>query len=75
MIKIAMLSAVLFFSTGTDAVHVAPNAHRVLTPAVDDPPPEPIECPLCGGNPQMHARRMILIEGLQSGFMAAVLRW
>jgi hypothetical protein len=29
---------------------------------VDDPPPEPVDCPMCAGNAQVHVRRLLLIQ-------------
>jgi hypothetical protein len=78
MKKIALLSAVVLLSVAVDAGRLSPAAagsQRAVAPTVDDPPPDPAECPLCGGNPMLHARRMLVIESLQSGFLGAALRW
>ena len=42
---------------------------------IDDPPPEPIDCPLCGGNPQVHVARTFAIVDTGSDVAARVLRW
>ena len=41
----------------------------------DDPPPEPVDCPLCGGNPELHVRRMFGIERMQGRVLSYALRW
>jgi len=28
----------------------------------DDPPPEPLDCPLCGGNADVHVRVLFQVE-------------
>jgi len=38
------------------------NAMAQAACRVDDPPPEPIDCPFCGGNAQLHVRRLTVIE-------------
>lgn len=46
--------------------------------AIDDPPPEPVDCPLCGGDPALHARRMFAITRLSSdvvSYSLDSLRW
>lgn len=42
---------------------------------VDDPPPEPIDCPMCGGDPLLHAQRMLRLEAYQGRILAYLLRW
>ncbi len=44
-------------------------------PRVDEPPPEPIDCPLCGGNPAEHARRMFDVMRVGGGVVSYALRW
>jgi hypothetical protein len=34
--------------------------------AVDDPPPEPVDCPFCSGNAQLHRTRMQALESFCS---------
>jgi hypothetical protein len=79
MKKIALLSiltaSLVAFTAGRIAVCAAPQAAHDTARFVDDPPPEPIDCPLCGGNPTIHVRRVLLIETIESQFMAAALRW
>jgi hypothetical protein len=79
MKKIAVLSALVLSCAGVAAAHSMLSSEarsmHATRPAVDDPPPEPFECPLCGGNPTVHVRRMQLIEALQGDFMIEALRW
>ena len=79
MKTIAVLSALVLSCASVAAAHslLTSQAHALhaARPAVDDPPPEPFECPLCGGNPTVHVRRMQLIESLQADFAAEALRW
>jgi hypothetical protein len=42
---------------------------------IDDPPPEPITCPLCGGDPAMHALRVFAFTDLATRATALALRW
>lgn len=42
---------------------------------VDDPPPEPVDCPMCAGNAQMHARRLLLIEERVQDIALVATRW
>jgi hypothetical protein len=79
MKRIALLSvlsvSLVLIAAGRIAVSAEPRAGHETARFVDDPPPEPIDCPLCGGNPMLHAKRLLLIETLESRFMAAALRW
>ena len=43
--------------------------------ATDDPPPEPVDCPLCGGNPALHAARTFAIVDVGGEIAARVLLW
>jgi hypothetical protein len=43
--------------------------------AIDDPPPEPIDCPLCGGDPAIHARRMFGMTRFSGSVVSYSLRW
>jgi len=73
---LSMLSAsLLAFAAGRIAVCADPRPVNEAARFVDDPPPEPIDCPLCGGNPVLHAKRLLLIETLEWHCMAAALRW
>ena len=42
---------------------------------VDDPPPEPAECPMCGGNADVHARRLILVQEHTNRVALLATRW
>ena len=42
---------------------------------VDDPPPEPVDCPMCGGNANVHARRLILIQQQMHDVALYATRW
>ena len=42
---------------------------------VDDPPPEPPSCPLCGGDANLHASVVIAIELQQAEILLHALRW
>ena len=53
------------------ALASAPGA----VPRADEPPPEPLDCPLCGGNPTVHARSMIEIESVGARVLLYALRW
>jgi hypothetical protein len=79
MKKIAVLSALFLLSVSVAAGRLSLPSHgshsSAPRPAVDDPPPDPSDCPLCGGNPTLHARRMLVIETLQAEFTAEALRW
>jgi len=50
-------------------------AGSLASRAVDDPPPERDDCPLCGGNPMLHVRRMFAIEAVGGRVLSAALRW
>ena len=43
--------------------------------AIDDPPPEPIDCPMCGGDPALHIARTFALLDTGSVVAARVLRW
>lgn len=36
----------------------AQRDHVARVTRVDDPPPDPTDCPFCGGNPELHRQRM-----------------
>ena len=42
---------------------------------VDDPPPEPADCPLCGGDPMVHAVKTFAILGTGADLAARAMRW
>jgi hypothetical protein len=43
--------------------------------AVDDPPPEPVTCPLCGGDPMVHVQKTFAICTTAGELLANVIRW
>ncbi|MFN0008430.1 MAG: hypothetical protein ACKVXR_11035 [Planctomycetota bacterium] len=43
--------------------------------AVDDPPPEPVDCPLCGGNPGLHVARTFAVLDAGAVLVARAARW
>jgi hypothetical protein len=43
--------------------------------AVDDPPPEPVTCPLCAGDPQVHVRKTFEICTTAAELATVALRW
>lgn len=53
-------------SLGAREPRVAAPAHDCAWTSsalrVDEPPPEPIDCPFCGGDGTLHRRRMIVLE-------------
>jgi hypothetical protein len=42
---------------------------------VDDPPPEPVDCPMCGGNANLHAKRLILVQEQVNVVALVATRW
>jgi hypothetical protein len=64
-----LASTVLLATLG--AVFAAGSSSR----PVDDPPPEPVDCPMCGGNPLVHAQRMLALEAFQGRLLTYALRW
>lgn len=42
---------------------------------IDDPPPEPANCPLCGGDPLVHAQRTLAYSRIATNLAALTLRW
>ena len=50
----------LSLSASSTATSQAASARTAIR--LDDPPPEPVECPMCGGNATVHMRRMLLIQ-------------
>ena len=69
----AALGSGLLASSRT-AAHAAPAAPKLVR-AVDDPPPEPVECPFCGGNAQLHAKRLVVIEMRMNVVALLATRW
>jgi hypothetical protein len=76
--KLSILCLVLVtFGLSLSASNRAP-AQAASTRAalrVDDPPPEPVECPMCGGNAQVHARRLLVISERMNCVALAATRW
>lgn len=75
LIVLGMLSCVTIASARHAFVPAPQHAPLACVATVDDPPPEPLTCPLCGGDPALHARRMIALESLQAGLLANILHW
>ena len=67
---IACFAALVLGSLGSLVPTTSP-----VSRTIDDPPPEPIDCPLCGGNPQVHVARTFAIVDTGSDLAARVLRW
>jgi hypothetical protein len=42
---------------------------------IDDPPPEPVDCPLCGGNPALHVARTFAALEACADALVRVTRW
>ena len=57
---------------GAAGAQASPARHALR---VDDPPPEPAECPMCGGNAQVHARRLLVIQERMNIVALAATRW
>lgn len=43
--------------------------------AVDDPPPEPVTCPLCGGDPAVHVQKTFAMLTTAANAATDVLHW
>jgi len=65
---LAVLSGVLSMGAWAERA-----GNRLRT--IDDPPPEPVTCPLCGGDPAMHALRVFAVVDLATRATALSLRW
>lgn len=59
-------TAALALAASVGAFALRGEAHSARAAAratrVDDPPPEPIDCPFCGGDGALHRVRMIALE-------------
>jgi hypothetical protein len=64
----ALLVAVL--SLGAVAERAGTRAR-----VIDDPPPEPVTCPLCGGDPALHVARVFAFTDVATRATALALRW
>jgi len=71
---IACFAALVLGSLGS-LVPVSSPGSSPVSRTIDDPPPEPIDCPLCGGNPQVHVARTFAIVDTGSDLATRVLRW
>lgn len=69
MKRTAWISALILLS-GSLAASAASGLR-----AVDDPPPEPVTCPLCGGDPMVHVQKTFAILEAGSDAALRVLRW
>lgn len=49
--------------------------HTHVARFVDDPPPEPVECPFCGGNAQLHVRRLFAVTQYADVIAMHATRW
>ena len=78
--KLSILCAVTLalglslMANSTPSLHAA-SAAQPAASRVDDPPPEPIECPMCGGNAQLHARRMLAVQQQMDIVATLATRW
>jgi len=70
MKRASWIAAFALLSVGALAEH-AVSALR----GVDDPPPEPVTCPLCAGDPALHARRIFGVAEAASFAAGLTLRW
>ena len=71
-----MKTQLILIATVVLSTAIALAAPRAGTVAFDDePPPEPLDCPLCAGNPAVHARRMLDLEALSGRVITYALRW
>jgi hypothetical protein len=65
----------LALAAGNTATPQAARAHELAVRSLDDPPPEPVTCPMCGGNAQVHARRLIAIQEHINRVALLATRW
>ena len=55
---------------------LAGSAASRLSPSLrDDPPPEPVTCPLCGGDPMVHVQKTFAICTTAGELLADVIGW
>jgi hypothetical protein len=71
VLPIALALATAGALAATVAPGPAPRACAAL--AVDDPPPDPIDCPFCGGDPDLHQRRFQALALLGARLMQSAL--
>jgi len=43
--------------------------------AIDDPPPEPVTCPLCGGDPAVHVQKTFAMLTTAANAATDVMHW
>jgi hypothetical protein len=64
--KLCILCATLALGVGLSANSSSKaSTHGFVRPVarfVDDPRPEPLDCPMCSGDAQLHARRMLALQ-------------
>jgi len=72
---LAVLVTGLGLSAGTSASSRDTSALARSACRVDDPPPEPIDCPMCAGDAQAHARRLIVIQERLNCVALLATRW
>ncbi len=53
-----VLAVPLFAALGSQTAPATCCNAIVSTTLVDEPPPDPVECIFCGGNPELHKTRM-----------------
>ncbi len=70
MKRASWIAAFALLAVGASAEH-AKSALR----GSDDPPPEPVTCPLCAGDPALHARRVFGFAEMASLAAGLTLRW
>lgn len=77
MKHLLILTALLLSSVAVVADRAPCSAHgsQGVTCATDDPPPEPVDCPMCGGDPALHARRVFAVGRVGAGVVVSALRW
>jgi hypothetical protein len=70
MKRASWIAAFALLSVGALAEHAVSGLR-----GVDDPPPEPVTCPLCAGDPALHARRVFGIAETASFAAGLTVRW
>jgi len=70
MKRASWLAVAALLSLGAVAERAGTRARTI-----DDPPPEPVTCPLCGGDPALHARRMFAFADVVGRAASIALRW
>jgi len=68
--KTSWIAAFALVSVGALAASAASNARPV-----DDPPPEPVTCPLCAGDPMVHVQKTFAICTTAGQLLADVIGW